>query len=380
MSVVLDFPGTKRAGFVRTQVKRCLFVGLGGIGQRHLRNLRALRGAEVEVHAFRVRRERQVVSDTLQLVPGEDLEKKYDVAVHTELDAALAKKPDVVFVTNPSSLHIDVARRALEAGAHVLVEKPLSHSLVGVAELVRESQQRKLVGYVAYQLRFHPGFQRVAEVLQQGLVGRPLFAEAVVGEYLPSFHPYEDYRRMYASRRDLGGGVTLSQIHEIDFLIALLGRPERVFSLGGKLSSLEVDVDDVSSSLLEFRGPEGRVLPVRLHQDFVQRPGERRFVLVGDAGKLEWSLSGRSLRRWSATGELCETQDYADLPRNRLFEAELLHFLDCVERDEAPNVSLSAGAESLAVALSILESQASGMPVNVGAVLDRANLTQGGAR
>ena len=378
MSVVLDFPG-KRVATVRAPVKRCLFVGLGGIGQRHLRNLRALRGADVEVHAYRVRRERQVVDDALQVVPGEDVEAKYDVAVHGELDAALARKPDIVFVTNPSSLHVDVTRRALAAGAHVLVEKPLSHSLTGVADLVRESHARRLVGYVAYQLRFHPGFVRTAAIVSQGLVGRPLFAEAAVGEHLPSFHPYEDYRRMYASRRDLGGGVTLSQIHEIDLLIALLGRPERVFSLGGKLSSLEVDVDDVSSSLLEFRGAEGRVLPVRLHQDFVQRPGERRFVLVGDAGKLEWSLSGRSLRRWSADGDLCETHDYADLPRNQLFEAELSHFLGCVERGDAPNVSLSSGAESLAVALAILESQQSGMPVNVGAVLDRAGLRSGGS-
>jgi predicted dehydrogenase len=121
------------------------------------------------------------------------------------------------------------------------------------------------------------------------------------------------------------------------------------------------------------------VLPVRLHQDFVQRPGERHFVLVGDAGKLEWSLSGRNLRRWSAAGELCESHDYRDLPRNRLFEDELSHFLDCVERAEAPNVSLASGAESLAVALAILESQSSGMPVNVGALLDRAGLLQGGA-
>lgn len=376
MSVVLDFPG-KRVGMVRAPVKRCLFVGLGGIGQRHLRNLRALRGADVEVHAYRVRRERHVLDDTLQVVPGEDVEIKYGVAVHGDLDAALAKKPDIVFVTNPSSLHVDITRRALAAGAHVLVEKPLSHSLTGVADLVRESQTLNLVGYVAYQLRFHPGFLRAAEILKQGLLGRPLFAEAVVGEHLPGFHPYEDYRRMYASRRDLGGGVTLSQIHEVDFLIALLGRPERVFSLGGKLSSLDVDVDDVSSSLLEFRGAEGRVLPVRLHQDFVQRPAERRFVLVGDGGKLEWNLSGRSLRRWSAEGELCENHDFTDFPRNRLFEAELLHFLGCVERGDAPNVSLASGAESLAVALAILESQQSGMPVNVGAVLDRAGLRQG---
>jgi predicted dehydrogenase len=379
MSVVIDFPGSKRGAGAKSAVKRCLFVGLGGIGQRHLRNLRALRGAEVDVHAYRVRRESEVLSDALQVVPGEDLESKYDVKVHADLDAALEKRPDVVFVTNPSSLHVDITRRALEAGAHVLVEKPLSHSLSGVAELVAECQKRRLVGYVAYQLRFHPGFLRASEILAQGLLGRPLFAEAVVGEYLPGFHPHEDYRRMYASRRELGGGVTLSQIHEIDFLMALLGRPERVFSLGGKLSSLEVDVDDVSSSLLELRGAEGRVLPVRLHQDFVQRPSDRRCVIVGEEGKLEWSLSGKSLRRWSADGSLAEAHDYAELPRNQLFQAELLHFLGCVEDGQAPNVSLASGAESLAVALSILESQASGMPVNLGAVLDRAGLSLGGA-
>ncbi len=355
-------------------VRRCLFVGLGGIGQRHLRNLRSLRGASVEVHAFRVRRERQVVSDTLQVVHGEDVESKYDVRVHEELDEALARRPDVVFVTNPSSLHVDITRRALAAGAHVLVEKPLSHSLDGVASLIAEARRTGLVGYVAYQLRFHPGFLRAHQILEQGLIGRPLFAEATVGEYLPSFHPYEDYRRMYASRRDLGGGVTLSQIHEIDFLIALLGRPERVFSMGGKLSGLEVDVDDVSSSLLECRGTAGLVLPVRLHQDFVQRPAERRTVIVGESGKLEWSLSGKTLRRFAADGSLSESADYSELPRNALFEAELAHFLGCVESGRAPCVSLSGGAESLAVALAILESQRSGMPVNVGAVLDRAGL------
>jgi predicted dehydrogenase len=361
-----------------SQVRRCLFVGLGGIGQRHLRNLRALRGDSVIVDAYRVRRERQVLSDVLEVVPGEDLEQKYDVHVHEDLGAALSLRPDVVFVTNPSSLHVDVTRRALLAGAHVLVEKPLSHALEGVAGLVELSKRRGLMVGVAYQLRFHPGFLRTEQVLREGLLGRVLFAESVVGEFLPGFHPYEDYRRMYASRRELGGGVTLSQIHEIDVLLALLGRPERAFSLGGKLSSLEVDVDDVSSSLLDFRGADGRVLPVRLHQDFVQRPAERRLVLVGEKGKLEWSLSGRYLRRHAgADAAPCEVQDFSELPRNRLFQDELAHFLGCVESGAEPCVPLASGAESLAVALSILESQQSRMPVSVAAVLERAGLLGG---
>ncbi len=355
------------------KLKRCLFVGLGGIGQRHLRNLRRQRGAELEIHAFRVRGERSVLDDSLKIVPGEDLETKYGLHVHSELERALAAKPDVVFVTNPSGLHVATAMAALEAGAHVLVEKPLASSLSDVASLVGVSERSGRVGYVAYQLRFHPGFIRLSELLQQGVLGRPLFADAVVGEYLPGFHPYEDYRRMYAARRDLGGGVTLSQIHEIDYLMALFGRPERVFSLGGKLSDLELDVDDVSSSLLEFRCA-GRSMPVRLHQDFVQRPAERHLVLVAERGKVEWSLSGRSFKRWSAEGELVESHDYSALPRNQLFEQELTHFLACVESGATPNVSLRSGAESLAVALSLLESQATGEPVLVSELMARSGL------
>ncbi|HYP86490.1 MAG TPA: Gfo/Idh/MocA family oxidoreductase, partial [Polyangiaceae bacterium] len=108
MSAVFDVaPAPRRAGLGRP-IRRCLFVGLGGIGQRHLRNLRALRGAAVDVHAFRVRRELQVVTDKLEVAPGEDLETKYGVEAHADLDLALSKQPDVVFVTNPSSLHVDV--------------------------------------------------------------------------------------------------------------------------------------------------------------------------------------------------------------------------------------------------------------------------------
>ena len=74
-----------------------------------------------------------------------------------------------------------------------------------------------------------------------------------VGEYLPGWHTYEDYRQMYASRADLGGGVILSQIHELDYLYWLFGLPKRVFALGGHLTRLEVDVEDIASILLECR-------------------------------------------------------------------------------------------------------------------------------
>jgi len=344
-------------------IQRVLFVGLGGIGQRHLRNVRALLGERIAVDAFRVRREQAVLDDQLRVVEGATLEERYGVQVFSELERALGQGPDVVFITNPSSLHVPVALLAAEAGAHLFIEKPLSHSIEGVAELAELVERRGLVAFVAYQLRRHPGFRRLQQRLEQGSVGRPLSVRAEVGEYLPAFHPYEDYRRMYASQRALGGGVTLSQIHELDYLIALFGRPRRAFSMGGKVSELELDVDDLSSSLIEFRRSDGGRLIAELHQDFFQRPTNRSCVVVGERGRLEWSLSERRFRRWDAAGALVEEEDYAAFPRNQAFAEELEYFLHCIAEGSRPDVGVREGAQSLELALGLLSSQESGKPV-----------------
>lgn len=347
-------------GESRRAIRHCLFVGLGGIGQRHLRNLRTLLGDAVEVSAYRVRRERQTLDDTLRVVDGVDLEQKYGVEVCADLDRALERKPDVVFITNPSSLHVPVALKAARAGCHLFIEKPLSHSLEQISELAQVCDEQRLVTCVAYQLRYHPGFVRLRELLGTSALGRVLSVRAEVGEYLPGFHPYEDYRRMYASQSALGGGVTLSQIHEIDYLCALFGTPRRVFSMGGHVSSLEVDVDDLSVSLLEFPRADGSPLFVELHQDFFQRPAQRSVTVVGERGRITWSLSGRFLEHVNETGQVIERQDHSQFQRNQAFLDELANFLGCVIRGEQCTPSLRDGALSLEVAVAQLASQADG--------------------
>jgi predicted dehydrogenase len=319
------------------------------------------------VSAYRVRRERQTLDDNLQVLPGVDLEQRYGVEVCSDLERALAERPDVVFITNPSSLHVPVALEAARSGCHLFIEKPLSHSLSDVTELVHECESRRLVTCVAYQLRFHPGFVRLRELLAAGVLGRVLSVRAEVGEYLPGVHPYEDYRRMYAAKSALGGGVTLSQIHELDYLCALFGAPRRVFSMGGHVSSLEVDVDDLSLSLLEFARADGSPLFVELHQDFVQRPAQRSCTVIGERGRLVWSLSSRSLEHCDETGRVVERHDYSAFSRNQAFLDELANFLGCVIRGEACTPSVREGALSLEVAVALLASQADGVQKQIEA-------------
>ena len=187
-----------------------LVAGLGGIGQRHVRNLRQLYGDDCEIVAYRTRGASMVLTDKLEVGASSGLEERYGIKAFTDLDAALAEKPDAALICNPTRSHISVALAAARAGCHLMIEKPVADSSEGLDELAALLRANKLVCMVAYQMRFHPCIELLGQVIKNDQIGKPMAARATVGEYLPGWHPYEDYRQMYASREALGGGVVLT--------------------------------------------------------------------------------------------------------------------------------------------------------------------------
>lgn len=185
---------------------KILIVGLGSIGQRHLRNLRTLLSDEVEILAYRVRKLSHVITPTMQIDADRNVEREYRVQVFGDLELALEEKPDIAFICNPSSLHVPVALDCVRAGCDLFVEKPLSDRLTGLPELQTLVEKQCRIVMVGYQHRFHPCVLRMREIVGNGLLGNLLGVRAAVGEYLPGFHRYEDYRQGYAARADLGGG------------------------------------------------------------------------------------------------------------------------------------------------------------------------------
>jgi predicted dehydrogenase len=300
---------------------KVLICGLGSIGQRHARNLRTLLGDELELLAYRVR--------------GEEIDEDLGLRTFTDPGRALfEEEPDVVFVTNPASEHVRIARAAAYAGCHLFIEKPLSDRLNCLDELIEVVDRGRLVAMVGYQLRFHPSFARFQDFLMAQRVENAYFE---IGEYLPDMHPWEDYRRLNYSRREQGGGVLLQFSHEFDLAYGLFGMPHLVTSVGGKLSDLEIDVEDTADTVLDYGD-----LAVDVHQDFVQRPPVRRYELASETQTVEWDNS---------------------VDRNEVFLAELRHFLACVRGDETPVVDLRAGRDVLRIALAARRSMETGEAV-----------------
>jgi len=344
---------------------KALMVGLGGVGQRHLRNLRALMGDDTTVLAYRSRGLSHVLTDGLNIRPNCDLETEYNVRVFSDLTDALAERPDVTFICNPTSLHMPVALAAARAGSHLFIEKPLSHTIDGIDELADVVKARGLMALVGYQLRYHPCLRALHALIEQRVVGRILAVRIEAGEYLPGWHPYEDYRQMYASRRDLGGGVILSQIHELDYACWLFGRPTRVFAVGGHLSPLEIDVEDTASILMDVT-MDGQAIPVHVHQDYIQRPASRTCQVIGDAGKILMDLREPSLRLFDGDGTAVALAPIAPFERNQLFLDEMAHFLACVRGEQTPVATLADAALSLRVALAAKRSMDTRQVVELG--------------
>jgi len=342
---------------------KVLLVGLGSIGQRHARNLRAVLGEDVQLWAYRVRRLQHIITPDLSIEPDGDVEASLGLRVFMDLDEALAEKPDAVFVTNPNSLHMPVALAAARAGCHLFIEKPLSHDFNGVPELIDLVDRQGLVCLVGYQLRFHPGLRCLQSCVENNAIGELRAARLEFVEHLPSWHPYEDYRQMPASRRDLGGGIILSQIHDLDYAYALFGLPRRVFALGGHWSRLDIDGEDTGSILMECE-VAGRPMPVYLYQDCVQRSRRRTCEVIGDAGKIVLDFNASTVDVFDDTGQLARTHAFAS-HRNQLFLDELGHFLACVRGDEQPVVTLREGVQSLRMALAARESMETGSAVNL---------------
>ncbi len=343
---------------------KILVVGLGGIGQRHVRNLRALLGSAVEIITYRVRGQSHVLTERFEVEPGANLETKYGIRRAASLEEALDERPHAAFICNPTSAHVPAALQAAAAGCHLIIEKPLSDRWEGVDDLIALVQRLGLIALVGYQLRFHPCLRQLREWLAGRCIGAIVSARVEVGESLPGWHPYEDYRQMYASRRDLGGGVILSQIHELDYIQWLFGTPRRLFALGGRLGRLEIDVEDTASILMECE-VEGRKYPVHLHQDFLQRPPKRTCEVIGEDGRAEIDFHALTARAVDAPGRSGESRSFAGFERNQLFLDELAHFLACVRGEESPIVGLEEAARSLRMALAARESIATGHVVEL---------------
>lgn len=282
------------------------FCGLGSIGKRHIRNLCALlenRGDKYEIDLYR---------NTIKPLP-EDI----NIFVSREFlfTEPVQKQYDIVFVTNPTSLHYETLLKFKANTKSFFIEKPIFDSTE-----IDESIFEELKGidcYVACPLRYDPVLQYVKDNIDLSQV---IAARAISSSYLPEWRPGQDYRLCYSAHKDMGGGVGIDLIHEWDYLTSFFGFPDICFSIQDKVSNLEIDSEDIAVYISKVKNTV-----IELHLDYFGRKSLRKLELFMPNETIVCDLI-------SSTVDYLVSDNHISFKRNRneVQTQELIHFLDIV--------------------------------------------------
>ena len=317
---------------------RTLICGFGSIGRRHLNNLRALG----ETDFVLLRSHHSTLPETdINGIPDE-----------TEITEALSYHPDAVIVSNPTALHLDVAIPAAKAGCAILMEKPISHDMNRVEELhhaLETHDGRMLIGF---QFRFHPVLSRVRELVKTDAIGKPVSVRAHWGEYLPGWHPWEDYRQSYSARPELGSGVVNTLSHPLDYLRWIFGDVDSVWAYTSS-AGLGLAVEDTAEIGLLFKsGVAGTV-----HLDYIQQPPKHTLEVIGENGTIIFdNATATALVYRAGKPEPEQILPPADFERNHLFLAEMKHFIHVAKGIEIPVCGIHDGIAALKLTMAVHQS------------------------
>jgi len=320
--------------------KPILIIGCGSIGKRHIKNLLSLNACNLIAYD---------ISDNCR----SEVNKKFGVKTVDSLDEAFCLSPHIVMITTPSSRHISLAIQAAQHDCHLFIEKPLSDSLQKVDDLISIVKDKNLISLVGCNMRFHPGLMIIKDLIANGTIGKIVSAKVEFGHYLPNWHPWEDYRKGYSARIDLGGGVILDAIHEIDYIQWLFGDVESVFCFSENIKSLEIETESVAAILIRFsNGIIGEV-----HLDYIQRDYSRNCHIIGTEGTIKWDDVAGKVFLYKAKEEKWQTfKNPKGWDFNCMYIDEIRYFISCVQKNEKTTLDIKQSERILKTAIAAKKS------------------------
>ena len=316
---------------------RTLIVGVGSIGERHLRCFGNTGRAEVSFCE---------INDELK----QRIDAQYEVKrSYADLDAALKDGHDLAVICAPAHLHVPMAIQILEAGLHVLIEKPLSTSMKNVDRLRQLATESGRVAAVAYVYRAHPAIRGMKVALDSGRFGAARQLVVTAGQNFAVARPA--YREIYYKDRATGGGAIQDGLtHLVNAAEHLVGPVDRLAADAAHQVLDGVEVED-TVHLICRHGPVLGCFNLNQYQ----APNEVTMKVVCDGGTAEcrftkhlWQSMTEPFGAWREEGAW-------QLERDDLYINQANLFLDAVEGKAEPLCTVEQGVQTLKVNLAALK-------------------------
>jgi predicted dehydrogenase len=325
-------------------------LGAGSIGRRHLRGLESLKNElgieELRVYDPNPERISQALAEAPTIVSSDGMESAVTGA-------------DALFFCMPTSLHIPCFNEAKDYGVFsAFFEKPLSHSIAGCEQMLRDQSNRERKVVVGYMLHYHPVLNRAKQIIASGQLGRILSVRAEAGFYLPNWHPWEDYRDFYMSDKLGGGGALLDISHEINYLQWLFGDIVEVQGLMATISDLEITSDDFSAAICKFRN--GIIGQIQL--DLLQFEESRNCKVIGTRGIMNFDLVTNEIR-CNAVDNFEWNVEKVDVEFDKIYHVEYRNVINHFRAEDSYVVSGDIAYDTMQVVEAIRRSSAFGARV-----------------
>lgn len=244
---------------------RVLIVGLGSIALKHIKALRSINPSS-EIFALRSSNASSVLEGVTNIYSYSEIEDlKFDFAI----------------VSNPTSLHAEVIESLIAFNLPLFIEKPLFSDLNN-EELVSKVEREGIKTYVACNLRFLDCLIFTNDFIKNKRINE---VNSYCGSYLPDWRPNVDFRSVYSANKELGGGVHIDLIHEMDYVYWMFGSPDTVNSVMKNNSSLNISAYDYTNYLLEY--PQ---FAVNIVLNYYRRDSKRTLEIVTSEGTINVDL------------------------------------------------------------------------------------------
>lgn len=254
---------------------KILFVGIGSIARRHIKNLAKLSKSEDMEFQIDALRSKSCI---------ENKNEEYILNTFYNYED-ISDDYDIIFITNPTQLHYQTLKMLIHKSKTFFIEKPIFD--YNALELPHINTDEKLI-YVACPLRYHP----IIEYVKQNIINRTevLTVRSICSSYLPEWRKEVDYRKIYSAEKD-SGGVGLDLIHEWDYLSYLFGMPNKIYTIQNKVSNLDIDSNDLAVYIAEYTN-----MVAELHLDYFGRFPRREFELYTESDIIVADIINSNIR------------------------------------------------------------------------------------
>lgn len=308
------------------------FVGMGSIGKRHLGNVCELiksQGDTYTIDLYRSSKTRELPSEVTALVTNQ-----------YHCSDPIQNQYDIVFITNPTSMHLETALKFRPNAKAFFIEKPIFDSFDISTEII--TQLNNIPSYVACPLRYNPVLQYVKQNIN---LSKVISVRAMSSSYLPDWRPGQDYRQTYSAHADLGGGVDIDLIHEWDYLSWIFGMPTECFGVSGKYSNLEIDSND--TALYVAKNDQ---MSFELHLDYFGRKTQRTLDIFTYDDTIQCDLIAGTIIYLKEGKTITFNSE-----RNAFQMAEIKHFFDIAEGRIKNDSNVAHGVKVLKLTKSIID-------------------------